>query len=357
MDPLPFGLVDPHIHQWDPRTTPRLVSPAVRLFGFSPRLLEAISKVAFPRPALDFVGVTDYVRSSFLPADYAKDARGLGIEVVGHVQAGWQDHSALGAAAETRWVASLPFDGHGLSLGAIVGEGDPTAKSFVRLLDAHREGSPRFRGIRKMASRHPDPGVYDWETRDGLYQEPAFLRGFEELAARGLTFDAWVYSHQLVDLAALAQRFPESPIVLDHLGTPAGVFGPVGRRTGASAGEREAILAAWKDGLARVASNRNVYAKLSGLLMPVLGHDEHRRGVRPSADVIRDRIRPLVDHALDVFGPERCMWASNFPMDKAVADLSAIVEAYAAIVAERGEPALRAVFRENALRFYRMPVS
>lgn len=349
---LPFTILDPHVHQWDPRHTPRQVTPLVKLFGGFPRVLDAVARAVTPRRTLDYIGSPEYVLHPYLPRDYAADIQPQPIEGLVHVQAEWMGLSALAPVGETRWLAGLPFAAAGVPLAAIVAKGDPSSKHFDRLLAAHREASPLVRGIRMMAARHEDPGIHPWERRPHLYRDAAFLRGFERLAAHGLRFDAWVYSDAIDDVTALAQRFPDVPLVLDHFGTPAGVFGPVGKRTGYTAQQRDAILGAWKDAIACLAEVKHVHAKLSGLLMPVLGLGYETRRVKPGSEEIAEAIAPIVDHTLDLFGPARCMFASNFPMDKVSADLSSIVEAYAAIVGRRGDDALRAVFHDTAERFY-----
>ena len=130
------------------------------------------------------------------------------------------------------------------------------------------------------------------------------------------------------------------------------MFGPVGRETGRTADERAGILSFWRDAVARLAELRHVNVKLSGLLMPVLGLGYHKRRTKPGSDEIARALAPVVEHALDVFGPMRCMFASNFPMDKVSADFTAIVDAYATIVRGRGDDALRSVFHDTARRFY-----
>lgn len=300
------------------------------------------------------IGRFDHVLAPYLPADYAGDVRPFAVDGVVHVEAGWHGRGAFGTVGETRWVARLPLDGvTGPRLLGIVAGADLTARDAGAVLDAHREASPLVRGVRMIAAHHPDAGIRNWARQPHLYTRPRFLDGFEQLAARDLRFDAWVYSHQLPEVTALARRFPEVSIVVCHLGTPTGVYGAgTGRRTGRTEQDRRAILSRWHDDLAEVAALPNVYAKLSGLLMPVLGHQEATKREQASAEQLTNRTRPLLEHALDVFGPTRLMFASNFPMDKVTARLPDIIDGFASVVATRGEPALRAVFRDTALGFY-----
>lgn len=349
---LDFSIVDPHIHQWDPYTTPRLVSPLVKLFGRWPGALNGIARVAFPRAARDFVGRITYVANPYLPADYERETQRFEIGQVVHVQAGWHDAARLGPVGETRWLETLPFREAGVELAAIVAEAAPEAPGFAELLDAHRAASTRVAGIRAMAAWHPDPGVHGFHESPGRYRDAAFLKGFEELAERGMTFDAWCYAGQLADLAVLLEEYPEVPVVLDHCGTPVGAFGPVGKFTGGSAGDRDAILSEWQEQMTRLAGHANLHVKLSGLLMPVLGHGYAEREQAPDAAEIAALIDPVIGPVLKAFGAERCMWASNFPMDRVCATLDAIIEAYAQVCAVHAPDQQQALFRDNALRFY-----
>jgi predicted TIM-barrel fold metal-dependent hydrolase len=348
-----FPIIDAHMHQWDPRSTPREATPLVRLLGRWPGAMHTVARIATSAATRDGVGRFDHVLAPYLPTDYASDVWPYAVEGVIHVEAGWRGRGAFGAVDETRWIARLPLDGTtGPRLLGIVAGADLTARNAGAVLDAHREASHLVRGVRMIGAHHADAGIRNWARQGQLYARPRFLRGFEQLAARGLRFDAWVYSNQLSEVASLARRFPEVPVVVCHLGTPAGVYGAVGRHTGRTAEERRAILSRWRDVLGEVAALPNVYAKVSGLLMPVLGHQEARRREHVSAEKVARRAQPLLEHALDIFGPARLMFASNFPMDKVTARLPDIVGGFAAVVASRGEAAVRAVFRDTALEFY-----
>ncbi len=353
MPKLDFAIVDPHFHHWDPLTTPRLASPFARVLHRWPRLFERVADVVMPRAARDFVGGYSVIHP-YLPSDYARDATGLDIDVVVHVEAGWEERGKLGVVGETRWLDTLDFERHGRRLGAIVGHADLREPHVDEVLAAHQAASPRLRGVRHKATHHPDRGVMAFCDVPNLYREAAFLRGFEKLVARKLRFDAWCYSHQIPDLVDLARRFPEAQIVLDHVGTPVGAGGPVGKggRVGATAQDRKRIFETWREDLARLGEHKQVFTKLSGLGMPVLGFGFHRRPSPPSVEELSDTFRPFIGHALAVFGTERAFFASNFPMDKPSAPLGHFFDAYARLATEVGPAAPRALLRDNALRFY-----
>lgn len=357
---LPFSIIDPHIHQWDPYHTPHQAALAVKLFGRFPKVLDHVARFATPQATLDSLGLTNYALAPYLPQDYAKDCAPFDVEAVVHVEADWHHQRGLGTVEETRWVAQLPFGKDRStkntncipSLGAIVGKSNPLDPSFENILLAHIAASPLFRGIRCMATHHSDLGVHAWNPYANVYTNPIFLKRFELLAKYNLSFDAWAYSTQLADVTFLAKQFPETAIVIDHLATPVGVFGPVGRDTGKTSEQRAGIFSQWKDDIAELSEQKHVQAKLSGLLMPVLGHSFHKRRELANVETIIDLLSPFIEHAIDVFGHERLMFASNFPMDKVTATLPDIIEAKIKMISPYGDKALKAIFRDNALNFY-----
>jgi predicted TIM-barrel fold metal-dependent hydrolase len=300
-----------------------------------------------PKGDREFVGDPTNVLNPYLPADYRADTDGLPITSIVHIEAAWQDHKSLGGAGETAWLASLPFGADGLpTLGGIVCHADPTDPGTGALLDRHLAASPLLRGVRCSGAHHPDPGVRSW-AEEGLLARPDFLRGFAAVAERSLSFEAWVYSHQLPEVVVLAQEYPEVTIVLDHYATPVGLFGPRGRRTGQTEADRRAIFERWSDDIAAVAALPNVVAKHSGLGMPVLGWS----GPQTTAQ-FRDAIAPLVTRTQELFGPDRTLWASNFPMDKPIVSLPGTIEALLDILGADADP--QRLLSDNARRVYRL---
>lgn len=346
------GIIDTHIHQWDPFTTPREASTLAPLYQRAPGLVNALLPLLANKGKRDLVLTPEHVGRPFLPATYAADAAGVSdavgvpIEAVLHVEAGWQSEDGV---EETAWLETLPFGLHGAPrLAGIVAHADPRDPHFAADLDRHLAASDKVRGIRLTAAYHQDPKVIPFADGPGLLRDPAFLRGFAALAERRLTFDAWLYSTQLADVAVLAREYPTTTIVLDHYATPVGLLGPMGRRTGRTAAERASILGAWREAIAEVAACPNVVSKQSGIAFPLLGI----KHVGIGRDDLAALVAPLVDHAAEVFGPDRMLFGSNFPMDKAVATLPTIVGAVADILAPRGPEVLAKVFRENAVRVY-----
>ena len=352
---LPAGLrlIDPHIHQWDPYTTPREISTPAKIIRRLPFLTGPLV-AAVPKPDREFVGDPQYVLKPYLPLDYAADAAPLDVEAVVHIEAAWHGKGPLGPVGETRWVAGLPFGTGGApSLGGIVVRADPSRPGVAELLDAHLAASDLVRGVRCTASHHDDPGVRSWVKTAGLLVSADFLRGFAEIAQRGLTFEAWVYSHQLPDVARLAAEYPQTTIILNHYATPVGIFGPRGRSTGHTAESRAGILARWSEDIGLVAAQPNVVAKQSGMGMPLLGLPTPPSGSPIPREQLRDAMAPLVARTAEVFGPDRTLWASNFPIDKPNATLPMTVELLIGILGSSAVP--QKLFRDTAVRVYRIP--
>lgn len=392
-------VVDPHLHVWDPFTTPRVISRPAKLVRRFPWLRRPLLAV-FPQRDKEFIGDPRFVLEPYLPAHYAQDALPLTLEQVVHIEAGWQDDHGLG---ETSWVQRLAwgFDG-APRLGAIVVHADPRDPDVGRLLDAHTAASDLVRGVRFVATNHPDPGVRSWVDESDVLGSPAFLRGFAALADRGLSFEVWVYHHQLAGARRLAAEYPGTTFVLDHHATPVGALGPRGKHTGRTSQDRAEILARWREEISATAELPNVWAKQSGIGMPLLGlavepgesdepqgfYDEYGEwvdaslfeepgptrsgpalghswdlddddevamtpvGERPSARRLRDAIAPLITHTQACFGSERTLWASNYPIDKPGVGL---VESAGILIDVLGDDLdVEAMFGGNARRLYRL---
>lgn len=250
---------------------------------------------------------------------------------------------------ETRWLASLPDPP-----AAIVGYADLSlGDDVLPVLLAHRAAAPTFRGVRHMLAHHPASSVMNFCEDPSMAGRASFGRGMKQLAAQELCFDAWAYSHQLKSVADLAVRSSDVSIVLCHGGTPVGYGGDFGG-VGATRGERDRIAAEWRDGVSAVAAAGNTLVKLSGFLMPVLGFGFEHRSTKPGVAELVDVLGPLVRHCIEAFGTDRCMFASNFPVDKVSADYGTIVEAMLELTAGEGHADRQAVFAGTAKRFYRL---
>ena len=209
-------------------------------------------------------------------------------------------------------------------------------------------GGDRFRGIRHSSPWDGDPDVAGmYATRPkGLLLDTTFRKGFACLAPLGLSFDAWLFHPQIGELADLARAFPDTKIVLDHCGGPIGVGGYANRR--------DEIFAGWKTSIQEIAKCRNVVVKLGGLAMKLLGYDFHLRPRPPSSEDAAAAWRPYIETCIEAFGPERCMFESNFPPDKGQCSYQVIFNAFKRIAAPCSEPEKTALFSKTAADFYRL---
>jgi predicted TIM-barrel fold metal-dependent hydrolase len=209
-------------------------------------------------------------------------------------------------------------------------------------------GQGRFRGIRHSAAWDADvnvAGMYANRPK-GLLLDSNFRKGFACLAPLGLSFDGWLFHPQIGEFIDLARAFPDTRIVLDHCGGPIGL--------GNYAGRREEIFPVWKASIRESAACPNIVVKLGGLAMCVLGYDFHQRPLPPSSEELAAAWRPYIETCIEAFGPERCMFESNFPPDKGQCSYQVIFNAFKRIAAPYSETEKTALFSKTATDFYRL---
>ena len=194
----------------------------------------------------------------------------------------------------------------------IVGHGELTLGARVRpVLEAMiAAGNGRFRGIRFITASDPDQGKWGAvATRpQGWLLDKTVREGFAQLAPLGLSFDAFMFHPQLGDLTDLARAFPQTPIVLNHVGGPIGL----GRFTG----KRDEVFADWRAKIRELAACPNVHVKLGGMGMKMFGFDFHEHDLPPDSERLAAAWRPYVESCIEAFGASRAMFESNFPVDK-----------------------------------------
>ncbi len=263
--------------------------------------------------------------------------------------------AALRSLGETEFVngvAAMSASGGygaGRMCAAIVGFVDLTLGAAAgEALDAHMAASGRFRGIRHASGWDASDAVRNSHTNPtrGLLADKTFRAGFAELGKRGLTFDAWLYHPQISELVDLARAFPHQPIVLDHFGGPLGI--------GPYEGKRAEIFEQWKVDMAALAACSNVVAKLGGLVMPINGFGFHKRALPATSDELVAATRDYYLHMIDCFGPHRCMFESNFPVDKQSASFHVLWNSFKKIAAGCSADEKAALFHDTATRVYRV---
>ena len=333
-------IIDPHVHIWDPRKTPREVTAVLRLFGRWPNLVEKLVRKATPPALADFIGDPRYVLSAHMPETFHADAGHHTVSGYVHVEAGWKQRGPLGPVGETRWLDHLGDPPRGIVANADLS--DPA--TLEAQLDAHAMSSGRLRGIRDIVASHPSAAVHTWCSPENRLVTDEFRTGLATLGERQLSFDLWCYSNQLEAAAQLAGDVPMTKIVLDHMGTPVDLA------------NNDGMVEDWYAGLAAVAENRNVSLKLSGLLMPIVGFGFHERDTPVSKQELVDAIGPHIAKGIELFGVDRCMFASNFPIDKVSVSYETLFDAFFAIAEalDLGAEATEKLFAGTASNFYRL---
>lgn len=235
-------------------------------------------------------------------------------------------------------------------IAGIIAHADLRRDTLGDVLDAHASvGGDLFKGIRHALAWDDDPSAFKIQSRGraGLAHDADFRRGLAVLGERGLTYDTWHYHHQNRDFLALAKAVPNTTLVLDHFGTPLGV--------GQYAGQRDAIFAAWKDDMSALADCPNVIAKLGGMAMPDNGYGFHERDVPIGSDEFAEVQGQWYRHMIDRFGADRCMFESNFPVDRASISYGVLWNGLKKIAADYPLADQVKLFAGTARAVYRLP--
>jgi predicted TIM-barrel fold metal-dependent hydrolase len=233
----------------------------------------------------------------------------------------------------------------------IIGYADLRLGARVRdVLEAEiAAGGGRFRGIRQGVAWDGDPLVEQYASRTvpaHLVLDPVFRQGFAELAKLGLSFESWQYHPQLADAVDLARAFPDTTIILNHVG---GVLG-----VGPYSGRREEIREGWRKNILELAGCPNVNCKLGGIGMTSFGFDFHEREVPPSSEELAAAWRQYVEPCIEAFGVGRCMFESNFPPDKQSCGYTALWNAFKLITQGASADEKTALYSGTAARVYRL---
>ena len=232
----------------------------------------------------------------------------------------------------------------------IVGFADLTLGDGVApVLEEHLElSSSRFRGIRHAAGWDSSDDVRNSHTDPprGLLLDADFRRGFACLERYGLSFDGWQYHSQIGELTDLARCFPGVAIVLDHVGGPLGI--------GPWAGRRAEIFESWRKTMSELSQCSNVVVKLGGLGMPICGFDFHKQERPPSSEACAQAWKPYLLHCIESFGPSRCMFESNFPVDKRSCSYTVLWNAFKRVAEGFSDSEKADLFCDTAVRTYRL---
>ncbi len=316
-------ICDPHHHLWDARAG--YVQPRYLLDEFLEDLASGHNVVS-----------TVFIEcGAMFRADGPEEMRPLGeTEFVNGIAA----MSASGGYGPARIAA-------GIVGTAYLDRGD----SAAAVLDAQIEaGRGRFRGIRQGVTWHESAEVPNHRTEPppGLYDSAGFRAGMAHLAPRRLTFELWCYHTQLGEAARLVRDFPDQTFILDHFGGPVGI--------GPYAGCADEVFADWREAVAPVAACPNVMAKLGGLAMEVNGFGWHERPRPPTSQELMDASRRYYETTLELFGTERCLFESNFPVEKVSCSYTVLWNAFKRLTAGYSADEKAALYHDNAARIYRL---
>ncbi len=263
----------------------------------------------------------------------------------------------LRSAGETEFIANLARQSREDSqrrayIAGIVAHTDLTLAGtsqelLLESLHQHRQASDGLlRGIRHSAAHDKRPGdlFIVGSAAPGLHGKESFRQGLRVIAEQGLSYDSWHYHHQNPDFLELARAVPECTMVLDHFGTPLGI--------GTYKHCRDEIFQEWEQDIAKIAKCPNVYAKLGGLAMPDNGFAWHTAERPPGSDEFVKEQKKYYLHAIECFGPERCMFESNFPVDRLSINYHTLFNAYKKIVSDFSESEKHAMFYGTADKVY-----
>jgi len=249
-----------------------------------------------------------------------------------------------------RLTAPTQSGAHGPRVAAgIVGFADLTlGAAATEVLVAHLEASDRFRGVRYATAWDADHRIHAAHTNpsQGLLGNPSFRQGFACLRPLGLSFDAWLYHHQIPELADLARAFPDVSIVLNHAGGPVGI--------GPYAGRRDEVFAIWRRNIAELARCENVFVKIGGLSMKLSGFDWHQRPAPPGSAELAEALRPYYQTCVEHFGSKRCMFESNFPVDRVSCSYTVLWNTFKRLARGASPPERAQLLHDTAARVYRL---
>ena len=269
-----------------------------------------------------FFGDYAAIRKNYLLEDYIEDTKNQNIIKSVHVQAEHDDDKPVN---ETAWLQSLA-DTHSSKLpNAIVAFADFSKNNVSEILDAHQEYK-NTRGIRQILSYNKDEPKYSHATEDFM-KNSTWVENFKYIRNRNLSFDIQIYKHQMEDAANLANKYNDVLFILNHTGEPCY--------------QSKEYIESWEQNMKKLAKCENVVAKISGLGM-----------FDPNWTI--DSTRIFVEKTIQIFGIERCMFASNFPVDKIFNSFDTYWNSFKEITKNYSENDKKLLFSSNAEKYYRI---
>ena len=295
---------------------------------------------------------------TYLADDYLADARS-GHRVVATVYMQAQTRyradaaEALRPVGETEAVIAMTqasSTGGVMLAKGIVGHANLRLGAAVSVvLEAHiHAGQGRFKGVRHLSTWDADASLVNplSAVPAGLLLDPMYQQGAAQLAKHQLSYDAWLFFHQLPELVELAKSMPDTPVIVNHCG---GVV-----RIGAYSELRPQVHETWLKGMRELAALPNVYVKLGGLGMRINGFDFEKGELPPSSQQLAQTWKPWMEPCIELFGADRCMFESNFPVDKGSYSYATCWNAFKRLAAHVSATERQALFEGTASRVYRL---
>ncbi|WP_298333404.1 amidohydrolase family protein [uncultured Erythrobacter sp.] len=330
-------IIDPHHHLWDLRAMlPMFPEPRHRFI----ETLIPVAHYTFDQLQEEVAASGhNVIATVFMECGaFYNGAYGEALKPIGEVEFvnGVAAQSASGLYGEARLCAGIV--GHAdLMLGASAGE----------VLDALQAAAPdRFKGIRHQGAWDADPEVLGppFHAPPELYRNETFREGFAELGKRDMSFDAWILEPQIGDVTDLARAFPDTPICLDHCGTPLG--------NASYSGKLEERFPIWRDAILELGQCENVMVKLGGLAMHNCDLPPEGPAAGWSSEKLAPLWKPYIETCIEAFGPSRAMFESNYPVDRWGASYPVLWNTFKRITAGASADEKAALFAGNAARFY-----
>lgn len=263
---------------------------------------------------------------------------------------------ALKPIGETEFAAGMAAQSESGEYGptricaAIVGSLDPMLGDGVDpVLEAHlRAGGGRFRGIRLRTAWDASEEVHRLPTPRGVLMDPRTRAAIRRIQAFGLVLDVWCFQTQMAEVIDVCRAFPGLTIVVNHIARPIGI--------GPYRGRQDELLAAWSEDVRALAAFPNTFMKIGGLGMRFSGKDFHLGADPPSSDQLCAAWRPRVELCIQAFGPRRCMFESNFPVDKGMCSYPVLWNANKKLTSGYSHEERRVMLAGVAAQVYRIPL-
>lgn len=218
------------------------------------------------------------------------------------------------------------------------------------VLEAHiAAGGGRFRGIRPTVAWHESSEVRALDIQPHILMESSSREAIALIDRFGLTFDIWAFFTQLDETLDVARSFPDLPVIVNHIGGPVGI--------GPYEGKREEVFRQWAQNMQALSELPNVSVKLGGLAMRYGGFAFNKLPLPPGSDELAQKWKPYVEKTIDLFGPERCMFASNFPVDRAMCSYHILWNAYKKMTKDFSVTEKNSLFFDTAKNTYKLECS